>query len=166
MSDGFEAPRQLSPKTPGRKIYGVLFTVAAFLVVGSTILDKAKDLPANVINVCRGFHVCEPPPLGNIPDLQTDYVDGKGAEAAAQPTLERYQAANPDYTISFHVDKAREKGSCDNAVIKIDCKYSYGGTFSAEPRWTGKLEWVALLSALIAVSSLIALAFRSRHRRT
>lgn len=135
MSNNFPPPEELPPNAPGRKLYAWLFVVVGCVILLSAGFDEARTLPANIAETCREFHICGPRPLGDMPALRTKYIDGIGAVAAAQPTLERYQHANPDYTVTFHPDHTKEKGSCDNALIKVDCRYSYAGTFSAEPKW-------------------------------
>lgn len=166
MSDGFEAPKRLPPTAPGRKIYAFLFALVAFIVLISTGFDKARTLPENISETCRQFRLCGPKEMAPLPDLQTEYIDGIGAIAAAQPTLEHYQTAYPDYSITFHPDDSKEHGSCDNALIKTNCRYSYGGSFSAEPKWTGNLEWVGALLGFLLMAGLLLWTWQRRSLRS
>lgn len=141
---GFQVPDQMPAGTPGRKFYAWLFVIVSSVVLLASGFDSVRTLPDNAMEACRKFRLCSPKPVGPLPDLQTDFVRGIGAVAAAQETLAKYRAANPDYDIEFHPDPSREKNSCANAVIKIDCRYSYGGTFSSRPKWRGLLHWLGL----------------------
>jgi len=143
MSSGFDAPKELPPETPKtfRRVYAVLFFAVASLVLLSIGIEKAQSLPDAIVGICRSIRVCGPPPLKPMPPLRTPMLpSGSNAQEAARPTLERYQRENPDYEITFTPDPARERNSCKDALIKIDCKYGYEGTFSGKPKWRGLIE--------------------------
>ncbi|KQT88262.1 hypothetical protein [Aurantimonas sp. Leaf443] len=144
MAAGFEPPSRLPGGSPGRKLYAWLFVAVSCVVLVATGVGQGRTLPRDLQDLCRQFRLCSPPPLGELPDMQSGFGPGHGAEAAAQPYLETYRAANPDYDIRFVADNGREKNSCDDSVFKVDCRYSYGGTFTATPKWQGKLAWLGL----------------------
>jgi hypothetical protein len=142
---GFDAPKGLPPETPrsGRIFYAWLFLAVACLFLLSAGLEKAQLLPTSVDNTCRAFHLCGPPQLKPLAPLATPMLpSGSTWESASRPTIEKYQQENPDYEITFH--PGQEYSSCDGAVIKVNCRYRYEGTFSAEPKWHGFLERLGL----------------------
>ena len=141
---GFHAPDQMPSGAPGRKFYGWLVLLVSMVVVLATGLENARNLPSTIMEACRAYRICSPAPIGPLADLQTPYMDGIGGNAAAQPLLDKYRSQYPDYNISFNNAPDRERGSCDNAFIKKDCKYSYGGTFTAQPKWHGVLAFLGL----------------------
>jgi hypothetical protein len=144
MTDGFDAPKELPPETPGlgRKFYAWLFLVVACLVLLSIGLEKAQLIPTGVTGTCRAFGLCGPPPLKPLPPLATPMLPSSTWESASQSTLEKYRQENPDYEITFH--PGHEYGSCDDQIIKVDCKYRYEGTFTGKPKWHGLLEGLGL----------------------